>query len=401
MPSCQKFLACYHFLMNAKRLALVLALAAVLPMAAHAATFSGAQTVTVADAPPDNLYLAGTNVSLGADAPADVAAIGASVRTQGAIGADGLLAGGTVAVTGPVGGDLRAIGAQLTIASPVAGDVVVAGGTVSIGSSTGAVTAAGASVRFSGSAHGPVTLYGADVSLGGEIQGDVTIVATDRLTVDKGTHIHGTLRYNAPQKIELPDGVVDGLMIYTGSYAYIPTNEEAHRFAVAGAGIYFIVKALASVIVAGFLSVLFPAAVLGITDDALFRSPKRTLLLTLLGLAVMVGVPLLILVLCLSIVGIGAALLLGSLYMLLFVLSYAAAGILAGALITKLIARRRDSVALRVSWKTAALGTLALFFLSWIPYLGLLVSILFTVLSSGALSVAFFDAALRRRPTEF
>ncbi len=77
--------------------------------------------------------------------------------------------------------------------------------------------------------------------------------------------------------------VVAGGVSYIGSSSYLPTNEEAKRFAIAGAGVLFVVKVLAALITAGLVAGLFPAFSNAIADAALSHSLRRFVLLALLG----------------------------------------------------------------------------------------------------------------------
>lgn len=379
--------------MKAHPIITFIALLLVIPTLASAATFAEDKTLILSTPPVDNAYLAGTSVTVSTPLPADLVALGGTVMTYSAITGDALIAAGTVDIEQAVGGDVRAAGARVTIAGPVSGDVVVAGGRVNVSGGARDMRIAGASVNVSGGAHGPVAIYGADVTLSGEYDGDVEVIASDHFTLGEGTYIHGALKYNAPTQVEVPASAhIDGGATYTGSYAYVPTNAEAQKFALAGAGIFFIVRALSVMIAAGLLAGLFQTFTRALAERAYTRRPARAALLALLGFGVLVAAPMLILFLLVSFVGSGLALLLGSAYMLLFFLSYLYAGILTGGLLRQLPPRRAQIQ--DITWKDALLGTLVLFIIGSIPYIGwviTLVALCFTlgVLVSGLYAFAF------------
>lgn len=354
--------------MNTRHSIPLVALLLALPAFASAATFAEDKTLVLSTPTVDNAYLAGASVTVSTPLPADLAAAGGTVTTYSPIAGDALIAAGTVDVEQAVNGDVRAAGGRVTVAGPVTGDVVIAGGQVTISGGARDMRVAGASVNISGGARGPVVVYGADVTLSGEYDGDVEVIASDRFTLGEGTHIHGVLKYNAPVQAEIPASAkIDGGTTYTGSYAYVPTNAEAQKFAIAGAGIFFIVRLLAMLITAGLIAGLFPRFTHALAERVYVRRPGRLALVTLLGFGILIATPVLILFLLVSFVGVGLAFLLGAVYALLLILSYIYAGILAGGLIRRGTSRTTYS---GISWKDALLGMLVFFILGSIPYIG-------------------------------
>ena len=380
--------------MNANRIILPALLLLMLPALAQAATFAEQKTLVLSSAPPDNTYLAGVSVTVSAPLPADLAAAGGTVTAYSPIGGDALLAGGTVHLQEKVAGDVRAIGGRIMIDAPVSGDVVAAAGSVTVSAAARDMRLFGVNVQATGGASGPVTIYGADVTISGDYAGDVEIIASDRFTIAPGTHIHGALKYNAPQQAEIPSSsAVDGQVVYTGSYAYVPTNAEAQKFALAGAGVFFIVRALAVMIAAGLLAGLFPQFSESLAARIFTGRKARTSLLALLGFGMLIATPVLIVLLGVSFVGGGLALLLGPAYVFLLFLSYLYAGILTGGLLRHLITKRSATL---ISWKNAIGGMLAFFVLNSIPYVGNVIMLIAVCLVLGAIVSNLYLFAFRR-----
>ena len=355
------------------------------PSSASAATLIRSRTLVVSEAPPENLYLAGTDVTVTVPLPADVLAAGGTLTLSAPVAGDAFLAGGSIQATRPVSGDLRAAGAHVEVLAPVSGDLMLAGETVTASSTARDTLIAGGTVKLTGSG-GAVTVYGADVMLSGEFKGDVKVVASDTLTLAEGTKIHGTLRYNAPQEVAIPvDAVVDEGVTYTGSASYLPTTEEAKTFALAGASVLFVVRIVALLIAAALVAGLFPVLSLTVADRTLSRTPGKFVLLALLGFAVVIATPVLALLLLVSFVGAGVSLLIGIAYLLLLILGYLYAGIVAGAALSRGLLKRPE-----VTWKTALLGMLALCLIRVIPIFGGLVAGILFLVSTGALvSIAY------------
>lgn len=375
--------------------ALLALLILLFPLTGLAATFAGEETLTLSEPVADNAYVAGANVTVSTDLPADLTVAGGSVAIYAPVMGDVLATGGTVVIEKPVGGDVRVAAGRVHITSDVAGDIAAAGGTVNVSGKARGLYIFGGNVQVTGGASGPVTIYGSDISLSGDFTGDVEIIASDRFTVGEGTHIAGTLRYNAPEQAAIPaTAAIDGGATYTGSYAYVPTKEEARKFAIAGAGIFLIVRTLAGMIVAGLLVGLFPQFAGRVADMALTSGGRRTSLFALLGFGLLVATPLLILLLLLSFVGAGIALLLGVLYLLLLLLAYIYAGVIAGAALRR-HAFSRFTQNREITWKDAVLGVLVLNLVGIVPVVGSFVKFVLAIVAAGILASITYRFAFK------
>jgi hypothetical protein len=379
-----------------KRYLAVLALFLALPLAASASTLQSARTIVLSDAQSANAYLTGTDITVVAPIAGDLLAAGGTVAANAPIAGDAMLAGGTVDIEKPVAGDVRIAGAHVTVNAPVGGDLIAAGATVTASSSAKDTRIAGATVSLTG-AKGPVVIYGSDITLAGDFAGDVTIESSDKLTIADGTHIQGALRYNAPEQIDIPATAhVDGGATYIGSASFVPSTKEAKTFAIAGATIFFVVHLIAVLLLAGLLAGLFPHFTERVAERALAdRSPGRFVLLALLGFAVVVATPVLILFLFFSFVGIGVAFLLIALYALFLMLAYVYAGVLAGAALARSALKRYV-----ITWKEAVLGMLVFFIIGVIPVFGAFVKFVLMMAAGGAIISIAYTFAFRRNQEE-
>ncbi len=367
---------------------IILAALAILfiPQSSHAAAFLGTSVVNLSPASSTNVYLLGGDVRLSTTTIADVAILGGTLTVSSPVAGDALLAGGTIDVLRPVAGDLRAFGGNIVIEDSVGGDLAAAGGAVRVLGKPKNTIIAGGTVELSGGSAGPVTVYGAGVLLSGTFTGDVRIYASDHVTLAEGTVIHGSLKYNAPQQAEIPtSAVVDGGVAYTGSSSFLPTTQEAQTFAAAGAGVFFVVNIIAALLAAGLLAGVLPLFARRIADRVLTFSLRRFILVALLGFATLVATPVLILLLIVSFVGIGVAIVLAAGFALLCVLSYLYAAVLAGSALARTFQKRQT-----VLWRDAVIGMLALQLIGIIPGLGTLVVMVLSAAAAGAIvSIGF------------
>ena len=328
--------------------------------------------------------------------PADLCVVAGTVTVAAPIAGDVLAAGGTIDVQKPVAGDVRVAGGRVSVEGNVGGDLMAAGGFVNVSGTPKDAYIAGGTIDMTNGANGPVTIYGADVTLSGTFNGDVEVVAADRVSVAPNTVIHGAFKYNAPQQADIPDSaVVTNGVNYIGASHYLPTVKEAQQFAVAGLWVFIFVRLAALLVVTGLIVGLFPALTNRVVENTLTRTPERFILLALLGLAGFVAIPVLILLLLVSFVGIGVAVVIGAGYILYFLLAYIFAAALAGSALIWTWKRRTT-----ISWQGALLGVVVLYIVGLIPVIGFLVRAVFTAAAGGALLLIFYRFAFPRSSTD-
>jgi len=362
----------------------------VLALAAEATpSFSADQNLFVASSTPGNRYLAGGTITITAPSSSDLSAFAGSIVSGALIAEDALFAGGVVDVRAPVHGDFRAFGGRIEIKAPIGGDLVAFGGSVDasvMGAHSAFIVAA--NTTLSAGAGGPVVIYGNNVALNGEFSGDVRVVALGRITLGDNTHIRGTFSYEAPEEATISSSaIIDGGAHYTGS-SYLPSTKEARALAFVSVGVFLIVKILSALILAGLLAGLFPRLSQTIALRAFSSSTRSVFLTILLGFALLVATPALLLLLAVTFVGIGLAVLLAIAYGLLIGLSLVYAGILVGVALAWRFEHRKT-----VLWRDGLFGMFILALVSLIPFVGITLVLLLTTFSMGALALLFFHTA--------
>lgn len=353
------------------------------------ASFSASRALLIASSSPGNAYAVGISVLLTAPIRGDFAASGGSIVTAAPIQGDGFLLAGSIQSRARVAGDLRAAGGNVDIEEPVAGDLIAVGYSVRDASRAGGnVFIVAANARVSNGASGPVTIYGNTVSLEGSFASDVTVVASGRITLTASTTIAGALSYEAPEPAVIPvSATIVGGVTYTNA-TYLPDAGTSRALAFVSVGFFLLARILGALLLAGLLAGLFPRLAERLVERASTERPRRILLTTLLGFAILVAAPVLVALLALTFVGIGLALLLFILYALLVVLALLYAGILLGGLVARRYAHRET-----VLWHDGALGMLALSLVALVPFAGPLVALLLTLFSAGMLLQLFFQTA--------
>lgn len=353
------------------------------------ATFTAGRSLVTASSSPWNVYLAGVSVVSTAPVAGDLSAIGGSVVTTAPVSGDELILAGSAGSRSSITGDLRVAAGSVAVDGPVSGDLVAAGFSVNnSGRTRGSTFIIAMNTTLSGGADGPVTIYGNNVSLSGDFAGNVTIVAAGRVSINANTVIRGKLSYEAPEEavIHASAKILGGIEYKNASY--LPDAGTSRMLALLSLGFFLFAHMLGALILAGLLAGLFPRLADAIVELAYTGRPRRILLTMLLGFAILVATPVLILLLALTFVGISLALLLLVLYALLVVLSLLYAGILIGGMFARRFAKREITL-----WHDGMLGMLVLLLIALVPYAGLFAALVFALFSAGALLQIFFYSA--------
>ena len=181
--------------------------------------------------------------------------------------------------------------------------------------------------------------------------------------------------------------MIIGGVEYTNA-SYLPDAGTSRILSFMSIGFFLFVRILGALILTGLLAGLFPRLAEAVTRRAYTARPSKILLTILLGFAVFVVTPVLFLILALTFVGIGLAILLFISYSFIVLLSLAYAGILLGSLFSRRYMNRET-----VLWHDGVLGMLVLSLIALVPYIGIFVVVLFTMFTSGALLLIFFNFA--------
>lgn len=360
------------------------------------ASFSAARSIlSVASSSPGNAYLAGASVVITAPVAGDLSATGGSIVVAAPVQGDELLIAGSINSRARVNGDFRAFGWSTNIEEPVYGDLIASGYSVYDGGrASGSVFIVAANTTLANGASGPVTIYGNNISLAGDFAGNVTLIASGRVTLATSTTIAGKLSYEAPEEATIPESVaVSGGVEYTNA-SYLPDAGTSRALAFMSIGLFLFVRILGALILAGLLAGLFPRLSAAVVDRAYTKHSRSIMLTTMLGFAIFVAAPVLLIFLSLTFVGLGLALLSLILYALIVLLSVVYAGILLGSVFARHFAHRDT-----ILWHDGVLGMFVLSLTTLVPVVGFFVALFLTLFSAGALLQIFFHFAFPHERT--
>ncbi|MCU4926010.1 polymer-forming cytoskeletal protein [Halobacteria archaeon AArc-dxtr1] len=289
-------------------------------------------------------------------------AFAGNVYVEGTVTGDVSAVAGNVYVDGEVQGDLSALAGNIEISGTVAGDVEGAAGNVVLGED--------------GAVGGEFSVGAGTVVVDGTIGGDATIGA-ETIQLGETAAIEGDLRYDG--SLEGDTGVVAGETIQDSTIGTDVAPVLDPLFSV----VFAIYALLLNLLLGAALLVLFPRFSTSVADRVA-GSPLKS---GLVGLGLLVGVPILLALIAITILGIPIALI-GALAFALVVWVGIVYGRFAVAawLLSRLGADNR--------WLALVVGLVGFALVGLIPIFGGLVNLAVFLLGLGALALAL---AGRRR----
>ena len=221
---------------------------------AYAADVRTGQNINVAagEVVNDDLYLAGSDITINGTVTGDVVAAGNRVVINGDVGGSVIIMSGTVTINGHVGNSVRAGVASIEINNKVNNDVVVLGGTVEITSagSVGRDLLANAGVvTVDATVARNILCNGNRLVIGNTVGGNVQANVTE-LRLETTANIAGDLNYTSVNEASIASGaVIHGLTKHI-----VP--EQTQPPSISGQAIAAALGAIASAVVAFLLALV-------------------------------------------------------------------------------------------------------------------------------------------------
>ncbi|MEB8344838.1 polymer-forming cytoskeletal protein [Flavobacteriaceae bacterium KMM 6898] len=354
---------------------------------ATSAQFKSGENVSIDQPQEDDVYLAGELISINQPIHGDVVASGGTIIITDSIKQDLIVAGGELTLKGYVADDVRAAGGKLYIDSEVGDDVVVAGGEIRIsknsvihgnlvtysgdlqldGDVKGFLKVSAGKVSIFGNIGQDAKITGGEVYLDGEFYGKTQIIA-EQLTIGINAKFNGEVTYWTEKgEVDFKNALINTTATYNEDLRR--DEDEFSIFNFTSLSIGLILFYLFSV----FLILLLLNALFKNKFPPLLEALERSKWNTLgYGLLYIFGLPLVILITIITLVGIpiGLFLLVAYLFSLLF------GHIIAALFITYYINNRREK-----KWGFWTIVFLALGFalllrlVTLIPIIGWIISV--------------------------
>ena len=365
--------------------------------------FKAGENVSVNQEQDDDVYLAGETININAPVQGDLIAAGNELRIRDSIMQDALVAGGEIWLSGIVNDDVRTAAGKITIDAEIGDDLVIFGGDVLItknavikgnlivfageidieGDVIGDSRITAGSIRVNGSLGGEAILRTDDLWFDGIIEGE-SILTADSFQIGNNAKFLDDVRYWTE------DGEIDfGESLENARAEYDEgLQSEEHDFPIEFIGVasfgfwlFYILSAFLAIILLNFgFRKLFSESAGQLKDN-----PSKSLGY---GLIFLFGIPLIVGLSFLIIIGIPLGLMLLCLYIF---------SLLFGHLVGSLMAAHYLNNRNHNSWNFWTLSILALGIaviirlVTFLPILGLIISIFIIAASYGALILSLLQ----------
>lgn len=312
-----------------------------------------------------NYYAIGGTVSLSGVIAGDALLAGGNITINGTIAEDVFALGGTVNVSASTSDDVRIIGGDVTVSGPVGGSLIIVGGRVTVLSSAtirGDVLVYGGDVTIDGAVGGSVLGTVERLRVNAPVDGDVT-VTTSYLTLGEQTQIKGDVVYTSEIDLSRAAGAIVSGAIVKNAVTVTVDQRALFRTEM----ITFLISLFATLSL--YLLARKRIEVFGTS------STKRFPVKLLVGFATLFLVPIAVVILLASVLGIFVGLFALFAFCALFILTLPLMSIVLGSVVAELVTKKS-----RISVLWIIVGAALIHVLLLLPIVGLVaLSLLFLV----------------------
>ncbi len=158
-----------------------------------------------------NYYTAGASVEIVDKVEGDLFVVGGNIVVTGEVGGDILALGGNIRISGPVAGNVRIAGGNVEITGPVGKNVSVVAGTLNIASTSnisGSISVACGMLDIRGAVGGNLDGYVGEVIIAGTLKGDANLMLGPNNSVKfrDTAQVQGKFTYKAIKPAEVAPG---------------------------------------------------------------------------------------------------------------------------------------------------------------------------------------------------
>ena len=331
----------------------------------------------------------GDNITISGTINGDAYLAGSIITIDGEINGDLIAGGGVVTIKGRVSDDVRAGGGMVTIDGKVGKNVTAFGGTVTFGSDAdidGNAVVGGGTFAHLGNIDGKALIYSSDTTLGGRVGKD-TVVTAEKISVLKTALLDSNLSYISDKEasVSAQARIVGMVERTTAGKALTQVGSRARRGL---SGVRFGVNLLSylSMLLLGLIILKVAPRQATAVAKLIGEQPWQSLGFGFLGLIL---IPIAVVVLMISVIGVPLAAVLTGVYILMISASSLFTGLFVGQKVFGLTNLKENNYAM------LAIGLLLLQLVLAIPTVGGLARFLSVLAATGAI-LTLGREALRR-----
>jgi hypothetical protein len=327
----------------------------------------------------DNTYFLTGKSEISSLFEKDLFIVSGESNFNGVVNGDLFIIGGTVNISGKVLGDVRVIGGEVSVNGELENDLVVIGGKVDVQQGAnikGQSLFVGGETNLNAVTNNPLKIISAKTFINSETRSDVEVTTQD-LIFGGGAKVNNGITYYAPKKaLEQPGSIISGPTNFN-PISPVQDINFVKKAIINFVSFWLILKFVTTLLIAFILAYVFRIFTKKVTDISLNSFGKSLLL----GLLTIFVVPLIIALLLISLVASPIGFLALIFFIALIMIVPAISGIMAGALIRKLVTKNDQYV---VDFSTVAIGVVTLTFISFVPYLGDITKTILNLVAIGA-----------------
>jgi hypothetical protein len=346
-----------------------------------------------------NVFRAGGDVRLTQPINGNFYAAGGRITIDQPVAGDANLAGGALTLSAPIGGDLRVAGGEIKIESMVGGKFIASGGNITISNGATVAEAAtlyGGNVYIEGKMRGPLTVYAQKVIVNAEVARDVELNA-EEIELGPRAKLGAALRYPGNAVFKTAEGVVIGGAVTRGE-AMNGRRDTHHdrewhgQMMSSGPGWAVIAASVVAVLAGSVLFLYICTRFSLLACRKLWLTPWSALAA---GFAVFLGVPMLAVLVCFTLIGIPLGLALLMLYPLALLTGY-----IVGVFSISQRVQHAIQKEVMVESRARMLGYFALTLVlalavGSLPVIGSVISLIIMLLGVGACALHFYSRTQR------
>jgi cytoskeletal protein CcmA (bactofilin family) len=326
-----------------------------------------------------NIYLAGGEPKVLGTVEGDVVVVGNNVDVLGNVNGDVYSMGGSLNIKGNVNGDVRVIGGSVLVEGPVLGDLVVIGSEIKILNNakiSGDLILIGTTVNIENDISTNLKVVSGATMISGKFSGTANITS-EKINISKDSEVSGNLSYFSPTQAFVEDGAKVSGSVNFNKIDTIRENGLVQHAVVSFLNFWMLFRFVTTLILTFVLVYVFKI----FSQSVASRSVNSFWKSILTGLASFIFVPIVVIILMLSLILFPVAMLIGMIYVGVFIISTSIAGMALGALMKKTFSKNKT---LEISFQTATLGVIILTLLQFVPVVGDITRFLFVLAAFGS-----------------
>jgi len=325
---------------------------------AGATSFKSGESITVAANETINsmLFVAGNNINIAGTVNGDVYCAGQTITISGTINGDVICGGQTIIISGKVDGSVRLGGQTVTLSGTVGNSATIGAQDLVIDKSaviSRDLLGGSQNITINGKIGRDIVSGSRNLNINGQVGRNIN-GGVETLSVGSDGQVGGTVEYIGTTDPSIATG---GKIVGKVTRTEPPKNKSANYVAPGYVIGWFVYVMLTTLVIALILAGLFPR-VLNEAATAANKKPGQTVLV---GIIAAIVVPVLIIMLMISIIGIPAAIIAILVWIVIIMISNTFAGYALGHAMLK---NQKQSI-----WIILA-GTSALTVTYFIPFIG-------------------------------